>query len=735
MAPPKNAPQNSAAELCKYDVGGNYWTLDSKGKGVLQFAEKGLASEKKCPHKTIPQVFESALKKFRNKVVLRTENELAWKKGEDIPAAKPLSEWKSWTFDEFHKDVRSMAKAVIASGMEPADTVNIFGFNSPEWVISTFGAIYAGGKAAGIYGSDNKEQVQYKVHHSNGAIAVAESAEHYEKYKSNADELPYLKAIVCWAMDPGEDVTRSDGSVIKTYTWDSFLKMGSEQADDELEKRLGNIEPNDACSIIYTSGTTGNPKAVMISHDNILFESLSVTLGCVKVLGTKKEEERVLSYLPLSHVAGMMIDAIVPIVIAEYTKGWCSVNFARPYDLKAGSIGERLKAVQPTIFFGVPRVWEKIMEKLLAVGASMPDGFKKNLAKNAKAASLKAQQNQQLGGSGKKPKMLAIYNILLKKIKAKLGLDKAKFFFAGAAPMTPVCLSYFGSIGINVNEVYGMSECTGACTFSNDKVHTWGSIGFEIPGVEVKIFRVAEDGSKTECPAAVDLFSATEEEQGEICFRGRNNMMGYMANEKFGEEHVKQIEKKNMEAIDAEGWLHSGDKGCKDSHGIVKITGRYKELIIGAGGENIAPVPIEDEMKRVCPAISNIVMIGDKRKFNVCLISLKAFGASGEVPGTDELDGAARTVNNSSASTITEARADAGYIKVIEDALTEVNANKKVIVNNSFKIQKFTILERDFSVETGELTATLKLKRSVVDKMYSDIIEKMYASSDVYVPV
>merc|ERR1712062_184658 len=346
-----------------------------------------------------------------------------------------------------------------------------------------------------------------------------------------------------------------------------------------------------------------------------------------------------------------------------------------------------------------------------------------------------AQTNQQLGGSGKKPASLKIYNLLLKKIKAKLGLDKAKFFFAGAAPMTPACLSYFGSIGLNVNEVYGMSECTGACTFSNDKYHTWGSIGFEIPGVEVKIFRVAEDGSKTECPAAVDLFAATEEEQGEICFRGRNNMMGYMANDKFGDDHVAEIEKKNMEAIDNEGWLHSGDKGCKNAHGIVKITGRYKELIIGAGGENIAPVPIEDEMKRVCPAISNIVMIGDKRKFNVCLITLKAVGASGEVPGTDELDGAARTLNNSSSATITEARSDSGYIKVIEDALTEVNSNKKVIVNNAFKIQKFTILERDFSVETGELTATLKLKRSVVDKMYSDIIEKMYESSDVYVPV
>jgi len=299
--------------------------------------------------------------------------------------------------------------------------------------------------------------------------------------------------------------------------------------------------------------------------------------------------------------------------------------------------------------------------------------------------------------------------------------------------MTTQCLSYFGSIGINVNEVYGMSECCGACTFSTDECHTWGTIGYEIPGVEVKIFRIdPETGAKTECPRAKDIQKATEDEQGEICFRGRNTMMGYMANDSFGSDHAKEIEKKNRDAIDDEGWLHSGDKGAKDTHGMVKITGRYKELIIGAGGENIAPVPIEDAVKADNPAISNFVMIGNLRKFNVALVTLKAVGATGEQPGGDELDGAAATL--SSSKTISEAVNDEVFIQSIKDTIAKVNSNGKVVASNAAKIQKFTILPRDFSVETGELTATLKLKRSVVDKKFEDVIEKMYASTETYVP-
>mmetsp|Transcript_5033 Transcript_5033/g.6562 ORF Transcript_5033/g.6562 Transcript_5033/m.6562 type:complete len:749 (+) Transcript_5033:191-2437(+) len=730
---PVKAPSNAPDDLLRYDLEGleKYWTADYDGEAILQKSETGFGAYNA---ETLPQILEKAVKKNGDKIFLRTENMPPLAKGESIPAPIDRNDWASTTYAEFMTQSRNAAKAMIACGFSPHDACNIFGFNSPEWFVGMYGAILAAGKAAGIYPSDTADQVQFKSDHSNGSIAFIETAENLEKFKSKANELPYLKAIVTWACDAGEDIARADGSTIKTYNYSEFVMLGEGEDDQELENRLEGIKPSNCCALIYTSGTTGNPKAVMITHDNLYYEAMAVMKGCIKVVGDKNEEERIISYLPLSHIAGMMVDSVCPILISSCLEGWCSVHFARSYDLKKSSIGDRLKSVQPTLFFGVPRVWEKIMEKLLAVGAAMPDNLVKKISTAAKAASLEHQKNAQLGGSGEKPLSLYVYNLLLNQIKAKLGLDKAKFVFAGAAPMTKECLEYFGSIGFNINEVYGMSECTGACTWSNDQYHTWGSVGYELPGTEVKIFKVDPvTGEKSECPPAKDLFSPTEEEQGEICFRGRGIMMGYMANERLGEDHINAIEKKNMDAIDAEGWLHSGDKGTKDTHGMVKITGRYKELIIGAGGENIAPVPIEDEMKKLCPYISNIMMIGNKRKYNVCVITLKAVGATGELPGGDELDGAAAVLSD--ASTISEAMGNDVFIQSITKALKQVNNNPKVCPSSAAKIQKFTILPRDFSVQTGELTATLKLKRSVVDDKYQEVIDKMYGTSgDVYVP-
>merc|ERR1712048_801635 len=209
--------------------------------------------------------------------------------------------------------------------------------------------------------------------------------------------------------------------------------------------------------------------------------------------------------------------------------------------------------------------------------------------------------------------------------------------------------------------------------------------------------------------------------------------MGYMANPSFGQAHLNELEKKTREAIDDEGWLHSGDKGTIGVDGFLRITGRYKELIIGAGGENIAPVPIEDEIKRLCPYVSNAMMVGNKRKFNVVLLTLKAVGATGELPGGDELDGAAAKLSD--ANFISDAVKDDVFIQTITKTLTAINNDENVVPMNAAKIQKFTILPRDFSVLTNELTATLKLKRSVVDEKYTAIIDCMYGGiKDVYVP-
>merc|ERR1712076_165853 len=212
-------------------------------------------------------------------------------------------------------------------------------------------------------------------------------------------------------------------------------------------------------------------------------------------------------------------------------------------------------------------------------------------------------------------------------------------------------------------------------------------------------------------------------------------MMGYLACKDMGEGHIKEIEKKTADTIDADGWLHSGDKGLKTKQGMVKITGRFKELIIGEGGENIAPVPIEDSVKGICAGIAECMMIGDKRKYNIALVTLKAKGANGEVPGTDDLE-ASNTRNEMAAagcSNISEVMGNKEWISKITAAFEATNKNGKVVPNNSFKIQKFMIMPHNFSEEGGELTPTKKLKRAVVEKKYLKQIEHMYATDGQYV--
>merc|ERR1711870_53754 len=200
-------------------------------------------------------------------------------------------------------------------------------------------------------------------------------------------------------------------------------------------------------------------------------------------------------------------------------------------------------------------------------------------------------------------------------VKGAVGLDKCKYAFTGAAPIRVDTVEYFGSLGININEVYGMSETAGCVTMSTDQAHAWGSCGWQFPGSEVKCFKVdpSDINKKTECPLAPAMDAAEEEYQGEICFRGRGIIMGYLASTDLGDKHLAEIEKKTAETIDNDGWLHSGDKGLKTATGLLKITGRYKELIIGEGGENIAPVPIEDSVKGLCDGVAECMMIGNQR--------------------------------------------------------------------------------------------------------------------------
>lgn len=420
--------------------------------------------------------------------------------------------------------------------------------------------IYAGGKTGGIYPTDTVDTAGFKIVHSGGAIVAVETQKHVEnviKALNGRGDCTRVKGIVSWSFSPPGGRTTVDitnvGSV-PHIGWEEMLKVGGGIGDGDLDARVGQIKPGHCASLIYTSGTTGDPKAVMVSHDNIVYESHTVFSNLVKSCGfaANAEEERILSYLPLSHVAGMLVDFTGQLIISSMFPARSAVFFARPYDLKVGTIKDRLSIARPTAFLGVPLVWEKMADKIKAIGAATT-GCKKSISTWAKDKALTHAKAITLGGNGAIPTNHCLAMRILKAVKAGVGLDCCKYALTGAAPIRVDTLEYYGSLGIYINELYGMSEATGVVTMSTDQAHQWGSCGWQMGGCEVEIFKVddLDFNKKTKCPAAPALNSTEDEYQGEICFRGRCIMMGYLACKDLGDAHVQEITKKTAGTIDS----------------------------------------------------------------------------------------------------------------------------------------------------------------------------------------
>lgn len=656
------------------------WTADPSAQVALRVAnDKSLASLK--PETTI-DVFEKTLRQHGNKIALRQQRGDAGK-------------WREWTYSQYHAAVCSFASSLIHVGLEPHQCISIIGFNSPEWFIADIGAIFAGGIAAGIYTTNGPESCFYVADHSKARVIVVDSDEQLQKILQVRARLPHLRAVVLTMGEPTTSGGRlgGTGAACPVFGWDAFLALGARGHAKELQQRMRAQKPNECSTLIYTSGTTGNPKAVMLSHDNLTWTSNVV----VDYFGLRVGEQCV-SYLPLSHVAAQMTDIHMPL------KTGSTVSFARPDALK-GSLVDTLKAVRPTVIMGVPRVWEKIEEKMRAVGAANT-GVKKSLGDWAKSIGLRGNRERILhGGNETVPWGWSLADkLVFSAVKANLGFDRCRLRVTGAAPISSSTMQYFMSLDMPLLELYGMSESTGPHTLNRALDCKLGSVGRSMPGVETKIHKPNEKG------------------EGEICMRGRNVFMGYMHN---AESTARDI--------DDDAWLHTGDLGVIDEHGFVRITGRIKELIITAGGENVPPVLIENELKAALPALSNVVVIGEKQKYLVCLMTLKSEPDADGQP-TQQLGDATRQLvraAGSSATTIAEAQSCAKVRAHIQTGVTAANANA---TSRAQVVQKFAFLPQDFTVDTGELTPTMKLKRRVVDEKYQSVIEELYAGAAPPIP-
>merc|ERR1712038_90871 len=583
-----------------------------------------------------------------------------------------------------------MGKSLLSIGFARFDTINIIGFNAPEWLFANFGAIMAGGIAAGVYATNGPDGCKYQAQHSKAKVIVVEGVHQLEKFYSISRDLRDLKAIVMYGPD-SIPLDVKDHISVPVYTFADFLKLGESVPDSELKARNDEQKPNEVTSLIYTSGTTGPPKAVMITHDNIIWTTKTQLTTSPELVGLTNDDHFV-SYLPLSHIAAQMIDMHAPMI-----KGH-QVWFAQP-DALRGSLGTTLKDVRPTIFFGVPRVWEKIYDKMQEVGKSTT-GIKKKISTWAKGKGATYWENHQYGGSQKSPFLCGLAFMLLGKVRVALGLDRCKACFVAAAPIEAKILNYFASVNIPILEVFGQSECSGPHTTNTHEGWKIGTVGRPLPGTTTKIDPV----------------------NGELVYGGRHVFAGYM-----------DMPEKTNETISPDGFLHSGDVVKMDGDnwhgedtGFITITGRIKELIITAGGENVAPVLIEEEMKSAMSALSNCVVIGDKRKFLSILFCLHV-EMNEDGSATNKLTGEALETSKaigSSATTTDEVKGDAAWKKYFDEGMATANGNA---ISRAQRIAKWVLLDTDFTEPGGELTPTLKLKRNVVSDKYTAVIEDIYA--------
>ncbi|HEY5012870.1 MAG TPA: long-chain fatty acid--CoA ligase [Acidimicrobiia bacterium] len=585
------------------------------------------------------------------------------------PALRARDEQRHWqvtTWAEFGRHIDEVAAGLHQLGVAAGDRVAILSANRGEWQEADLGILSLGGISVPVYPTSAAPQVAYILADSGSSICFVETAEHLHRVLQQRDELAGLRHIVVFSNGITDDIALNDPIVL---SFEHLRALGAQAltADGEIVARARRaVQPDDIATLVYTSGTTGPPKGAVLTHANIM-----ATLRAVTRIVPLSVDDRFLSFLPLSHITERSVSHFG--LIAAGGETW----FAR----SISTVAEDLAECHPTVFFAVPRVWEKFRE-----------GVEEQVAHVAGARGVLARRYlshafaraRELEGLGLMPflekvEWLALDRVVGAALRRQLGLDRARIVVSGAAPIHPDLLRWFSGIGLPIAEGYGQTEVALVTTLNPTHSIHIGTVGPAVPGVSV---RIAPDG--------------------EVLVKGENVCRGYWHNETG-----------THELIDDDGWLHSGDLGALDDHRYLRITGRKKDLIITAHGKNISPQNLETDLTANA-LVGQAIVIGDGRRYLTALLALDS--AAVEHWAGDHGKGTAGI----------EALAHDPDLHAEIDAIVRAANDRHSHVEH---IRKWRILPSELTVASGELTPTLKVKRNIVNERFEDLITEMYADA------
>jgi long-chain acyl-CoA synthetase len=566
--------------------------------------------------------------------------------------------WQDVSYAELGDIVQEIALGLIDLGIEKGERICILANTRPEWSYADMAATEAGAVVVPIYQTNSPEESEWVMADSGACAIVCEDAEQLEKIAAVRERLPQLRTVI--VIDPPAEDPATDVDALRAIALDEVRARGRGRSPEELQARRGAIAPEDPYTFIYTSGTTGPPKGCVLTHGNY-----RAIMDMVREVGQIEDDEVIYLYLPLAHAYALLIQ------LAAFDLGTTIAYFGG--DTK--QIVAELMEVHPTYLPSVPRVFEKVYTMAHGVIEAQPP---EERAQTEAAIVLGAKvRDMLLRGEPIPAEMQASFDEadekLFKNVRAIFG-GQLRRATSGAAPIAQEILEFFWACGVPVLEGYGMTETATAATISTIENHRFGTVGRPFPGVEL---RIAQDG--------------------EILIKGPNIFQGYHhnADASFG-------------AV-ADGWLHTGDLGSVDADGYLSITGRKKDIIITAGGKNLTPANIENDLKR-CRWISQAVMHGDKRPYPVVLITLDE----------EEIAGYAR--EHGLPEDVASLYAEPSIQEMISAEVERVNARYAQVE----QVKRFAILDHDLTQETGELTPTLKVKRNVVAEKYADLLDSLY---------